>query len=55
MEQWLTIGQLAQATGVSAKTIRYYEQTGILPAPERTEPRYRSYSEADIRRSAEGN
>ena len=35
MERLLTIGQLAQATGVSAKTIRYYEQVGVLSAPSR--------------------
>jgi len=33
MAQALTIGQLAQATGVSAKTIRYSEQVGVLPRP----------------------
>ena len=29
----LTIGQLAKATGVTSKTIRYYEQIGVLPEP----------------------
>jgi DNA-binding transcriptional MerR regulator len=31
MERPLTVGQLARATGVPAKTIRYYEQVGVLP------------------------
>ncbi len=36
MERLLTIGQLAQVIGVSAKTIRYYEQVGVLPASSRS-------------------
>ncbi len=39
----LTIGQLAKLTGVPPKTIRYYEEVGILPPPERSESRYRLY------------
>ena len=35
MERSLTVGQLARATGVPAKTIRYYEQVGLLPEPVR--------------------
>src|SRR4030095_6508777 len=31
----LTIGQVAKTSGVAAKTIRYYEQIGVLPAPSR--------------------
>lgn len=49
MESRLTIGQLAEQTGVPRKTIRFYEAEGILPAPERTESRYRSYSQQDVR------
>jgi DNA-binding transcriptional MerR regulator len=32
----LSIGELAKRTSVSTRTIRYYEELGILPAPERT-------------------
>jgi DNA-binding transcriptional MerR regulator len=32
----LTIGQLARATGAKVETIRFYEKTGLLPAPDRT-------------------
>ncbi len=46
----LTIGQLAKLTDVPPKTIRYYEEVGILPPPERSESRYRLYSETDVRR-----
>jgi len=34
----VTIGPLAQATSVAARTIRYYEEAGILPTPRRTLP-----------------
>ncbi|MFJ4099865.1 heavy metal-responsive transcriptional regulator [Amycolatopsis japonica] len=39
----MRIGELAQAAAVSAKTIRFYEQTGLLPAPPRTTGGYRDY------------
>jgi DNA-binding transcriptional MerR regulator len=50
MERPLTVGQLAHATGVSAKTIRYYEQVGVLPAPHRSATGYRQYSRHDVHR-----
>ncbi len=50
MEQPLTVGQLARATGVSAKTIRYYEQAGVLPAPRRSPSGYRQYARRDTHR-----
>ncbi len=43
MDRLMTIGQLARATGVTPKTIRYYEQVGILPVPRRSETGYRQY------------
>lgn len=39
----MKIGELANATGTKVETIRYYEQTGLLPAPARTLGSYRSY------------
>lgn len=48
--QSMHIGQAAQASGVSAKMIRYYEHNGLLPAAVRTEAGYRCYSEQDIHR-----
>jgi DNA-binding transcriptional MerR regulator len=46
----LRIGELAQATGVPAKTIRYYEQVGVLPAPSRSAGGYRQYSPRGVHR-----
>jgi DNA-binding transcriptional MerR regulator len=48
MERPLTVGQLARATGVPAKTIRYYEQVGVLPVPRRSDTGYRHYSRHDV-------
>ena len=45
MARTQTIGQVATVTGVSAKTIRYYEQIGVLPTPSRTASGYRQYDE----------
>ncbi|MGW7514018.1 heavy metal-responsive transcriptional regulator [Streptomyces sp. NPDC054796] len=39
----MRIGALAHAAGVSTKTIRCYEQAGLLPAPPRTPSGYRDY------------
>lgn len=50
MERPLTVGQLARATGVPAKTIRYYEQIGVLPVPRRSGAGYRQYSRHDVHR-----
>ena len=38
------------ATGMPAKTIRYYEQIGVLPAPRRSAAGYRQYSRHDVHR-----
>ena len=50
MDKKLSIGRLAEMTGVPSKTIRYYEEVGIVPPAERTESHYRMYSEVDVRR-----
>jgi len=44
----MNIGQAAKASGVSAKMIRYYEQTGLIPAADRTASGYRDYSGTDV-------
>ena len=44
----MNIGQAAKASGVSAKMIRYYEQTGLIPAADRKDSGYRDYSATDV-------
>ena len=50
MSDGLKIGQLARQTGLTTKTIRYYEARGLLPMPERSDAGYRLYSEQDAER-----
>jgi len=44
----MNIGQASRASGVSAKMIRYYEQTGLIPRADRTGSGYRDYSDTDV-------
>ena len=44
------IKDLSAKTGVTAKTIRYYEKMGLLPAPARAPNGYRLYTETDVER-----
>lgn len=46
----MRIGELANRTGVTTKTIRYYESVGLLAEPERTPAGYRDYSPAAVDR-----
>ncbi|PBD01552.1 DNA-binding transcriptional MerR regulator [Streptomyces sp. Ag82_O1-15] len=39
----MRIGELATMSGVAAKTIRFYEQAGLMPEPPRTAGGYRDY------------
>jgi DNA-binding transcriptional MerR regulator len=48
----MLIGALAEATGVPAKTLRYWESEGLLHAPARTEGGYRDYRDGTIDRIA---
>nr|WP_307771882.1 MerR family DNA-binding transcriptional regulator [Clostridium botulinum] len=41
----MTRGELARQTGISTSTIRYYEDSGILPAPKRIANGYRIYTD----------
>ena len=44
------IKELSDRTGVPRKTIRYYEQIGLLSPAKRAENRYRVYDTADVER-----
>ena len=46
----MNIGQAAKASGVSAKMIRYYEQTGLIPKVARRDSGYRDYDQSDVHR-----
>lgn len=47
-QAYYTIEQVAQRTGMTKRTLRYYEEMGLLPPTGRTEGNYRRYSEEDI-------
>lgn len=46
----MLIHELAQQTGVPAKTIRYYESIKLLPRPKRAANNYREYAPAEAER-----
>jgi DNA-binding transcriptional MerR regulator len=46
----LFIGEVARQTGIKVPTIRFYEQSGLLPAPQRSEGNRRCYQGSEVRR-----
>jgi DNA-binding transcriptional MerR regulator len=48
----MRIGELARRTGTTAKTIRYYEEIGVLPPPDRAANDYRDYPDEAVDRLA---
>lgn len=47
---YLQIGEVAERTGVTQRTLRFYEEKGLLKPPTRMEGGFRLYSEDDVRR-----
>jgi DNA-binding transcriptional MerR regulator len=46
----LRIGDLAERAGVTPRTIRYYEELGLLPPRQREHGKHRTYDEATVER-----
>jgi DNA-binding transcriptional MerR regulator len=46
----MRIGQLADRLGINSKTIRYYEDIGLMPPARRTAAGYRDYDDVDVSR-----
>ena len=44
----MNIGTVSEHTGMPAKTIRYYEEIGLIPPPIRAENGYRHYQEREV-------
>ncbi|HEU4758471.1 MAG TPA: MerR family transcriptional regulator [Dehalococcoidia bacterium] len=49
-EAYLQIGEVADRTGVTQRTLRFYEEKGLLRPPTRMDGGFRLYSEEDVRR-----
>jgi DNA-binding transcriptional MerR regulator len=49
----IRIGQVAERVGITPRTIRYYEEIGLLPGAERAKGTHRLYDDADIERLTE--
>ena len=48
MKDVLTIGRVARLSGLPAKTIRFYEERGVVAPPSRAENGYRVYDEQAV-------
>lgn len=49
-QAYLQIGEVAERTGVTQRTLRFYEERGLLKPPSRLDGGFRLYSEDDVRR-----
>ncbi len=47
-ERYLQIGEVAEQLGLTPRTLRYYEEIGLLAPPSRMEGGFRLYSPSDI-------
>ena len=53
-ERPLRIGEVAELTGTTPRTIRYWEEIGLLdPGPERAQGKHRCYTQSDVERVRE--
>ncbi|MCS7276934.1 MAG: MerR family transcriptional regulator [Dehalococcoidia bacterium] len=50
IKEFLQIGEAAEKAGVSQRTLRFYEEKGLLRPPARMEGGFRLYTEEDVRR-----
>ena len=50
MAKELSIGVVSRVTGLTVKSIRFYEDAGLIPRPKRTDSGYRHFSPDDVRR-----
>lgn len=50
MSKAYRIGAIARAAGVPVETIRYYELSGLMPAPRRSQGNFRLYTESQCER-----
>lgn len=48
----MRIGELSDRTGLTVKTIRFYESAGVLPEPQRLDSGYRDYGAEAVDRLA---
>lgn len=48
----MLIGELSERSGIPARTLRFYEEAGVLAEPDRTANGYRDYDEGAVERLA---
>ena len=53
LDRVLRIGEVAELTGTTPRTIRYYEEIGLLKGAERAHGKHRVYTEGDVERVRE--
>ena len=49
----IRIGEVAERTGITTRTIRYYEEIGLLASPDRRKGEHRLYDDMDVERIQE--
>ena len=49
-KRYMQIGEVAESTGLTHRTLRYYEEKGLLPPPSRMEGGFRLYTDEDVQR-----